>query len=144
MFEPLEKVLVNSYWNELLAKIDKETDPDYYEFCGIFNKDIKLSSIISCLDIELYKLAKSKGRQNDGIFYGSIAQPLFKPEHVKLWEDVDIILNVLFYNSEPLLIDFFLFDMEKKLKKDYSQMGDINIKKIIELIESTINSYLIT
>ncbi len=144
MFEPLEKVLINSFWNELLSKIDKEKEPDYYQFCNIFSKEESLSNIITCIDGQIHDFAKRVGRLNDNLFWGSIGSELFKPEHVKLWEDTQTVLNVLFYNSDPLLIDWFLFDIEKKLKIDYPDIEDNRIKNIIEILDNTIHSYLST
>ena len=121
LMQSLEYALNYECWQQTLNSIDREKEEVYYDFYNSFNKEMSLSEIIGIFEI-----------QTDFRF-----DDFLKKEHIELWESTQLIKNELFYNSNALLIDYFLFDMRDKLTKNAKY-----IKNIDNLINSIISKAL--
>lgn len=139
MFTPLEPLFIKKAWEMTLKQIDRTIDEDYYTFYNMFDKEVSLGEVIGNLDDALYLFAKKKDIVN-GYFLGSIATELFRREQLEIWEATQAVLNNVFYNSNPLVIDWFLFDMESKLIRGFSELDKKEAKKVIDIINNIINS----
>lgn len=137
MFRPLEDVLIKAAWEQTINDLDQK-DENYYHFYTLFEKSKSLNEVIGTLDSVLYQYAKNKGIAK--YFSHSVGTELFNKDQLDLWGRTQMVLNTLLFDSEPLLIDWYLFNFRDIALKEYKDIPTSEIERTITLIDTLIRS----